>query len=186
MDVEPQVFDLLHHLLRHRERVVSRDDLIAGVWQGRIVSESTLTSRITAVRKAIGDNGQTQRLIRTMPRKGFRFVGDVREGQPSRPVAPEQAPSAPSASRRQLTVLACQVDSSALSARVDPEDLQEVIAHCQAVVKATVEQFGGFLGHPLADGALAYFGYPEAHEDDAERAVRAGLAAIQAVASLSA
>ena len=186
VDVEPQVFDLLHHLIRHRERVVSRDDLIAGVWHGRIVSESTLTSRITAVRQAIGDSGQAQRLIRTMPRKGFRFVGDVREGQPSPPVAPEQAPPAPSASRRQLTVLACQVDSSALSARVDPEDLQEVIADCQAVVKATVEQFGGFLGHPLADGALAYFGYPEAHEDDAERAVRAGLAAIQAVASLSA
>ena len=85
VDVEPQVFDLLHHLIRHRERVVTRDDLIAGVWHGRIVSESTLTSRITAVRKAIGDSGQAQRLIRTMPRKGFRFVGDVREGHAPSP-----------------------------------------------------------------------------------------------------
>ena len=184
VDVEPQVFDLLHHLIRHRERVVTRDDLIAGVWQGRIVSESTLTSRITAVRKAIGDSGQAQRLIRTMPRKGFRFVGDVREGHAPSPTAAEQEARVPSVGRRQLTVLACTVDSSTLSARLDPEDLLKLIAGCQAVVKTTVEQFGGCLGHPIADGTLAYFGYPEAHEDDAERAVRAGLAAVRAVAVL--
>jgi DNA-binding winged helix-turn-helix (wHTH) protein/predicted ATPase len=184
VDVEPQVFDLLHHLIRHRERVVSRDDLIADVWRGRIVSESALTSRITAVRQAIGDNGRAQRLIRTMPRKGFRFVGDVREGNQSPPSTTDQASAAPPATRRQLTVLACAVYAAAPSARVDPEDLHEVIAACQAIVKATVEQFGGVLGQQLADGALAYFGYPEAHEDDAERAVRAGLAAVQAVAAL--
>ncbi len=77
--VGPQVFDLLAFLLRNRERVVSKDDLLAAVWSGRIVSESTLTSHINAVRKAIGDSGGEQRLIRTVPRKGFRFVGDVRE-----------------------------------------------------------------------------------------------------------
>ena len=80
--VEPQVFDLLHFLLRHRDRVVSKDDLLAAVWQGRIVSESTLSSRITAVRQAIGDSGQAQRLIRTVARKGLRFVGDVRRLKP--------------------------------------------------------------------------------------------------------
>ena len=79
--VEPQVFDLLVFLLQNRDRVVSKDDLIKGVWDGRIVSESTLTSRITAVRKAIGDNGEEQRLIRTVPRKGVRFVGLVRGEQ---------------------------------------------------------------------------------------------------------
>jgi TolB-like protein len=78
--VEPQVFDLLVYLIRNRERVVSKDDLIAGVWKGRIVSESTLTSRITAARQAIGDNGDDQRLIRTVARKGVRFVGEVSEG----------------------------------------------------------------------------------------------------------
>jgi len=77
--VEPQVFDLLQHLIRNRERVVSKDDLITAIWNGRIVSESALTSRLTAVRHAIGDNGEDQRLIRTLPRKGFRFVGPVRE-----------------------------------------------------------------------------------------------------------
>jgi len=79
VDIEPQVFDLLVFLLRNRERVVSRNDVIAGVWGGRIVSESTLASRVNAVRRAIGDDGTAQRLVKTIVRKGFRFVGGVRE-----------------------------------------------------------------------------------------------------------
>ena len=77
--VEPQVFDLLEYLIRNRDRVVSREDLLVGVWNGRIVSESTIASRINAVRTAIGDNGEDQRLVRTVLRKGIRFVGAVRE-----------------------------------------------------------------------------------------------------------
>jgi TolB-like protein len=77
--IGPQVFDLLLYLVRNREHVVSKDDLLDGVWDGRIVSESTLTSHINAARKAIGDSGGEQRLIRTAARKGFRFVGDVAE-----------------------------------------------------------------------------------------------------------
>jgi TolB-like protein/Tfp pilus assembly protein PilF len=76
--VEPQVFDLLIYLMENRDRVVSKDDLIASVWGGRIVSDSTLTSRINAARKAVGDSGEEQRLIRTIARKGLRFVGEVR------------------------------------------------------------------------------------------------------------
>jgi DNA-binding winged helix-turn-helix (wHTH) protein len=75
--VEPQVFDLLVYLLENRNRVVSKDDLIAAVWGGRIVSDSTLTSRINAARKALGDSGRDQKLIRTIARKGLRFVGAV-------------------------------------------------------------------------------------------------------------
>ena len=75
--VEPQVFDLLAYLVQNRGRVVSKDDLIASVWGGRIVSESTLTSRINAARTAVGDNGREQQLIRTIPRKGLRFIGAV-------------------------------------------------------------------------------------------------------------
>ena len=77
ISVEPQVLDLLICLVQNRNRVVSKDDLIASVWRGRIVSDSTLTSRIYAARKAVGDSGQGQRLIRTIARKGLRFVGDV-------------------------------------------------------------------------------------------------------------
>lgn len=84
--MEPQVFDLLVHLVRNRERVVSKDDLIEAVWHGRVVSESTLTSRINAVRKAVGDSGEAQRLIRTVQRKGIRFVGAVSEA-----IAPGEA-----------------------------------------------------------------------------------------------
>lgn len=85
VELEPQVFDLLAFLIRHRDRVVSRDDVIAGVWNGRIVSESALASRINAVRRAIGDDGTAQRLVKTIVRKGFRFVGEVREDDATAP-----------------------------------------------------------------------------------------------------
>lgn len=77
--VEPQVFDLLYCLICNRDRVVSKDDLVNTVWQGRIVSDATLSSRINAVRSALNDSGEEQRLIRTIMRKGLRFVGTVRE-----------------------------------------------------------------------------------------------------------
>ena len=86
VSVGPKVFDLLVHLVRNRERVVSKDDLLQAVWDGRIVSKSTLTSHINAVRKAIGDSGEEQRLIRTLARKGFRFIGAV--GKFDHPMTP--------------------------------------------------------------------------------------------------
>ena len=79
VSIGPQVFDLLDYLLRNRERVVSKDDLIHAVWNGRIVSDAALTTRLNAARSAIGDTGEKQRLIKTLPRKGFRFVGAVHE-----------------------------------------------------------------------------------------------------------
>jgi TolB-like protein len=81
LSVEPQVFDLLVFLVGNRDRVVSKDDMLASVWGGRIVSESTIASRINAVRRAIGDNGEKQRMIRTIIGKGVRFVGAVRKAQ---------------------------------------------------------------------------------------------------------
>ena len=86
--LEPQVFDLLEFLIRARDRVVSRDDLLDAVWRGRTVSDATLSSRINAARTAVGDNGEAQRLIRTLPRKGIRFVGEVRAAPDSPPAAP--------------------------------------------------------------------------------------------------
>ena len=83
VQLQPQVFDLLEFLLRNRDRVVSKDEMLAAVWGGRIVSESTLASRINAARSAVGDNGDEQRLIRTFLRKGVRFVGQAREVQAS-------------------------------------------------------------------------------------------------------
>jgi adenylate cyclase len=79
--LEPKVFDLLVHLIEQRERVISKDDLLASLWDGRIVSESALSTCINAARSAIGDSGDAQRLIKTLPRKGVRFIGEVRENQ---------------------------------------------------------------------------------------------------------
>src|SRR6266540_1133592 len=83
--VEPQVFDLLIHLVTHRDRVVGKDELFHVVWNDRFVSEATLTSRISAARRAIGDHGGTQIYLRTVPRRGFRFVGAVEERAPAEP-----------------------------------------------------------------------------------------------------
>ena len=86
--VEPQVFDVLCYLVENRDRVVSKDDLVDAVWQGRIVSDATLSSRINAVRSALNDTGEEQRLIRTIVRKGMRFVGNVVDGSSPAPTAP--------------------------------------------------------------------------------------------------
>jgi TolB-like protein len=91
VSIEPKVFDLLAHLIDHRQRVVSKDDLIAAVWRGRIVSESAITTCINGARAALGDTGETQRLIKTLPRKGIRFIGNAREEL--------QSPRAPKAAR---------------------------------------------------------------------------------------
>ena len=86
--LERQVFDILLYFLENRHRVVTRDDVLRAVWRGRLVSESTLSSRITAVRQAIGDSGARQRLIRTVTRGGYRFVGAVTVSRPpGRPVS---------------------------------------------------------------------------------------------------
>jgi class 3 adenylate cyclase/tetratricopeptide (TPR) repeat protein len=191
--VEPQVFDILQHLIGNRGRVVSKDDLLAEVWNGRIVSESTLSSRIAAVRHAIGDSGDQQRLIRTIARKGFRFVGEVREeaglddaGAMNAAPSVQRKDAVPALpERRHLTIMACSmVGVVALASRLDPEDLREVIAEYYDCVTDVIGRYGGFVARHTGDGVLAYFGYPRAHEDDAERAVRAGLAVTRAVSEL--
>lgn len=94
--VEPQVFDLLIYLITNRNRVVTKDEIFAAVWHGRIVSEAALSSRLNSARQAINDSGQAQTLIRTVPRRGFRFVGEVREQKDfptvARPSLADRAP----------------------------------------------------------------------------------------------
>ncbi len=88
IELEPKAFDLLAFLVWQRDRVVTKDDLLAAVWDGRVVSASALTTRINAVRRALGDDGAAQRLIRTFTRKGIRFVGEVT--QIAEPAVPEK------------------------------------------------------------------------------------------------
>ena len=199
IEVQPQVFDLLQYLVANRDRVVSKDDLIQAVWGGRIVSEFALTSRINATRTAVGDNGDRQRLIRTLPRKGVRFVGVVREG--AMPVneatahpaiadteTPELAATrrvkAAPAERRQLTIASCELLLGAAPATTDPEDLSEIIQSFQSCVAETVSRHNGFVVNTLSNTTIVYFGYPQAREDDPERAVQAALELVTAVTAL--
>src|SRR5262249_2008233 len=99
----PQVFDLLDYLIRNRERVVSKDDLVSAIWKGRIVSDAALTARLNAARSVIGDCGAEQRLIKTLPRKGFRFVGAVHET--NRPSSAATVPDSGAGSSQPLLVL---------------------------------------------------------------------------------
>src|SRR6476646_9831309 len=77
LSVEPQVLSLIFHLVENRERLVSKDELVATVWGGRAISDSAISSRIKSARKLLGDDGEAQRLIRTVHGKGFRFVGEA-------------------------------------------------------------------------------------------------------------
>lgn len=107
--VEPQVFELLAHLLRHRDRMVTKEELLDEIWGGRFVSESALTSRLKAARRAIGDDGQAQRLIRTVHGRGYRFVAPVEESgsdgdsSPAGTDDPDLAPDATAAIERDAT-----------------------------------------------------------------------------------
>jgi DNA-binding winged helix-turn-helix (wHTH) protein/tetratricopeptide (TPR) repeat protein len=208
--VEPQVFDVLHNLIRNREHVVSKNALLADVWLGRAVSDATLSSRINSARSAVGDNGEQQRLIRTVRRKGFRFVGAVVEGTEAladaaaqqREAAAAGAPTAREASelaladkpvaelppasrfgagaeRRQMTVML--VGATAPSERLDPEELYTTMNAHHRRVRDIVGGFGGYVAKPTADTLMVYFGYPQAQEDDPERAIRSALAMIDAV-----
>ena len=118
------MFDLLEYLITNRDRVVSKDDILQAIWGGRIVSEFALTTRINATRAAVGDDGDQQRLIRTIPRKGIRFVGVVQERSQLEDEAPaasavvdKETPErtaasrvkAASAERRQLTIASCEL-----------------------------------------------------------------------------
>src|SRR5215471_7727698 len=125
---------------------------------------------------ALGDRLKILRAIREF---SGATVAATRSSTTAAPVAQD------SAERRQLTVMFCDlVGSTALSARLDPEDMRSVIGAYHKGVAETVTRFDGFVAKYMGDGVLIYFGYPHAHEDDAERAVRAGLALINAVGKL--
>ena len=128
--------------------------------------------------------GHRRKILRAIRELSASPIAASMERQASAPTVPEPAPK-DTAERRQVTVMFSDlVGSTALSARMDPEDLREVISAYQKCVAETVQRFGGFVAKYMGDGVLVYFGYPQAHEDDAERAVRAGLELVAAVSDL--
>ncbi len=211
--VEPQVFDLILDLIEHRDRVVTRSELLERVWHGRFVSDATLSSRIKSARQAIGDNGRDQRLIRTIHGRGFRFVAKVRleevtndalpldravadmtadgnlhdAGQPA-PLAEAELEEthAGEIERRHLTIVRCTVADSLLAlGALDPEEFAEFSTRAKAILSATFAAHGGNVARTYPAGLLVYFGWPRALEDAVQMAVRAALAVGPALGNLA-
>ncbi len=126
--LEPQVFDLLVHLIRNRTHVVSKEDLVRSVWGGRIVSDATIHSRVKSARQAVGDSGAAQRVIRTIPRRGLRFVGEVIDEPPSPAEPVAAAPQRPATLEKpSIAVLAFANMSSAPGQEYVSEGIAEDI-----------------------------------------------------------
>ena len=149
---------------------------------------------IGELRRALGDTAQAPRFIATVHRRGYRFVAPVAAhteevpdpAGPVPPAVPQTLLGAPEAERRRLTVLFCDlVDSTMLAGRLDPEDLREVVRAYHQTCAAVIHQYDGYIAQYLGDGVLVYFGYPVAHEDDAQRAVRTGLGILHAIDPLN-
>jgi class 3 adenylate cyclase/DNA-binding winged helix-turn-helix (wHTH) protein/tetratricopeptide (TPR) repeat protein len=315
LKLEPQLFDVLWYLIEHRDRVVSNEELIDRLWPGQTVGKAALVRSVVAARRAIGDNGRDQWYIKTLRKRGYRFVAPVEErvdtlpeeeapvalllslprggypwegaGVTPAPIPPPQqaaepllgGPLAPlhttpqegyiacpqcqqensvrasfcgecgaplvwvcpacshaeslptrfcsacgtllgwslpatssppwmtqtnlqpaqvgldealsatqgelEAERRHLTLLFCDlVDSTPLAVNLDLEELREVVRAYHAVCSGVIKRFDGHIAQYLGDGLLVYFGYPQAHEDDAQRAVRTGLGIVEALGPL--
>jgi class 3 adenylate cyclase/predicted ATPase len=169
---------------------VSKDALIEAAWPGLAVTESNLPVQIAALRRVLGEEPGGERWIETLPRRGYRYIGPVVSADPdgfahSPPAASSDAgamqPSPDLArprrtDRRHLTMMSCElVGSAAPLAPIELEDLRDILDAYHRCVAETVERFAGFVAKRIGNVALVGFGYPTAHEDDAEQAVLAGL-----------
>jgi predicted ATPase/DNA-binding winged helix-turn-helix (wHTH) protein len=184
---------LLRALVERPGAVVSKDALIEAAWPGLAVEDSNLTVQIAALRRALGKTPGGDRWIETMPRRGYRFIAPVvTQGEPgvmARPPADASPDFAPiqhaGAERRQITAVSCEL--TGMSARADEEGLEDfrtVISAFRRCVSAIVDRRDGFVVGYLGNAALILFGYPAAHEHDAERAVRAGMELCAAAGTL--
>jgi DNA-binding winged helix-turn-helix (wHTH) protein/predicted ATPase len=217
--LRPKAFAVLAYLLAHRDRVVTKQELLEQVWPGQFVEETTLASCIMEVRKALGDSGPTPQLVQTVRSRGYRFVAPVQE-EPlgvSFPVGPSHAealraaapPSlatgemlsgtpnvvaslvqpapeqtlpaswpvphrdAPAPERRALTVLWCSLVDP-LTPHRDLEEIQALVRTFHTTCAEVIHGLEGTIGQYLSDAVVAYFGYPQAHDDDPQRSIRAG------------
>lgn len=149
--VEPQVFDLILYLVENRDRVVTKDDLIDAVWGGRIVSESALTTRINAARTAIGDSGKSQHFIRTLPRKGIRFVGEVSEDRSGLKQSESASSSQPS------VVVRAEAHASCVLMGEDEGAARSALYNSRELVISNLEGRGARIIPTPADTVIAVF-----------------------------
>jgi DNA-binding winged helix-turn-helix (wHTH) protein/tetratricopeptide (TPR) repeat protein len=210
IELRPKSFEVLRYLAAHAGRVVTKDELIDAVWPTVTVSDASLTQCISEVRHALGERGH--RIIKTVARRGYLIdvpvtsaetanmsssVGPPRTHErsttppasPDVPAPPDKLSLSPTQrsnlDRRQVTIMVCNlIDASNLARAMDPESFHEILTTYRRCVRETVERRGGLVARSLTADVLVCFGYPHAHEDDAERAVRAGLAVTKLVAEL--
>jgi DNA-binding winged helix-turn-helix (wHTH) protein/tetratricopeptide (TPR) repeat protein len=208
MKLRPKSFEVIRYLVENAGRVLTKDEMIEAVWPDVTVTEESLTRCISEVRRALGDEGQE--IVKTIPKRGYVFDLPVESyeaagraasrdeqsrtagGSTRAPASNDQKdaqetvrPRDADAQRRQLTIMVCNIVGLTTLARgLDPEDLREILTAIHACARQVIERHGGLVAKHLADGVQAHFGYPQAHEDDPERAVRAALAVTKAVAEL--
>ena len=194
--LEPQVFNVLAYLIRHRDRVVSKQELLDQLWPGQFISDGTLHTRLMAARKAVGDTGRTQQVIQTLRGRGYRFVAlveeldhDAADAQlpppnlksmavpPAQPASPGTASIGPPTGERKLaTALYGELaDASALAERLGFEALQRLRQAFATQAEQEAQRYGGNIQPFGDDGFLALFGMPVTQEDHARRAVLAAL-----------
>src|SRR6516165_814793 len=186
-------FALLLVLARHPGRVLSSDQLLdAALGRRAEPYDRSIDVLVGRLRRKIEPDPKVPRFIITMPGEGYKFAAQLHENhspaQTTFGAPEEEQPRAgpPLTERRQLTVMSCGlVGSTALAARLDPEDLRVLLTDYRRYCTEVIARFGGMVAPLSGDRVLAYFGYPEAHENDAERAVRAGLALVDVVAKLA-
>src|SRR3984957_306830 len=182
-------------------QLVTRDEILEQIWGRDVFLDSTnaINTAVRKIRRVLEDPVNAPRFLITVPRKGYRFaaprrrpaaqavsIAEVSIEPPSRESLAEPCSDRPT-ERRRLTALFCDLEDSArLAAAHDPEDGRELFASFRRVATECIERFGGSIAHShLTDGVRSYFGWPEAHDNDAERAVRASLAIVEATAQLN-
>lgn len=197
--LRPKVFDLLHHLVLHRDRTVTKDELIAQVWGGQVVGDAAMASCIKEVRHAVGDNGASQGIVQTVHGRGYRFIATVRErigaaadgaakAEPS--VAPGATQANPSVLRstssaepiasegehKTASVLVCGfIDAAEITRRLGAERMHGLRRALVQTAREVIGPLGGAVLHELDDSVVAIVGAAPAHEDHAHRAVLAAV-----------
>lgn len=191
IELRPKSFDVLRYLVANAGRVIGRDELMDAIWRDVVVTDESLTHCVSDIRAALGD--RDQRIVKTVLRRGYIFRAEVTE------LAAAPASQSPEIEhtdrgrferrqpeRRHLTILFCDmVGSAALATRLDPEDFHDLMSAYHRACAEEITKQGGFAAEHWGDAVVAYFGYPRAQEDDAERAIRAALGLIDTVGELA-
>ncbi|HEV8029084.1 MAG TPA: AAA family ATPase [Stellaceae bacterium] len=189
IELRAKSFAVLRYFVENAGRLMPRDELMTAIWRDVVVTDESLTHCVSDIRCALGD--VDQRIIKTVLGRGYTFLAPVTElgaaapnghGSPRLVLPPESGHTdrvpleRRHPERRQLTILFCDlVGSTALSGRLDPEDLHDLMSAYHCACAAEITKAGGFAAEQSGDAVIAYFGYPLAQEDDAERAIRAAL-----------